>query len=86
MLRRPSGGLAYVFARSVATLVPTQKTPAHGVRPGRAHPTSYTAGTLCDIPKIDMRDNISNIYELRELRLCAFGAVGIYCKLCGPRP
>ena len=27
------------------------------------------------MPKIDMRGNISNIYELKELRLCAYGAV-----------
>jgi hypothetical protein len=32
------------------------------------------------MPKIDMRDNISYIYELRELRLCAYGAVENYCN------
>jgi len=28
-----------------------------------------------------MRGNISNIYELWELRLCAYGAVGGYCNV-----
>jgi hypothetical protein len=37
--------------------------------------------TLSDKPKIDMRDNISSIYELRELKLCAFGAVSVYCNV-----
>jgi len=32
------------------------------------------------MPKIDMRDNISNIYELKKKEECGYAAVGIYCN------
>jgi len=47
----------------------------------RAQKNVFYRQTLCAMPKIDMRGNISNIYELRELRLYAFGAVGVYCNV-----